>query len=72
MKATPAAQRNLRNRLWKHSKYKTLYTGHYIYVKKGALVERVFMLRGVKGNGHQHNISFESHEAAKKIGWTSI
>ena len=56
---------------WKHGeKFKTRsYVGKYNRTVTG---ERVFELRYKLKSGKQHNISFESHQAAKKAGWKKI
>lgn len=53
--------------MWKHKKYPSrVYKGTYRFVKG----ERDFVLFGtIPKSGKTHNISFESHEAAKKLGW---
>lgn len=51
---------------WKHKKYKSrTYFGRYAQ----AFGERVFILTCFLRNGQFHNITFESHEAAKSLGW---
>lgn len=53
---------------WKHKKYpKKIYQGNYgIDSKK----ERVFILARIKDR--PHNVTFESHEAAKTLGWKKV
>ena len=52
--------------VWKHKKYRgRIYFGRYRYDRK----ERVFVLTAVLRTGKKHNITFESHEAAKDSGW---
>lgn len=48
---------------WKHPKYKGLYRGSYERDKKG---ERVFVLSCEKP---VRNVTFESCQAAKALGW---
>lgn len=47
--------------MWKHKKYKTKFKGSYERDKKG---ERVFIL-----NSGKRRITFESWQAAYKLGW---
>lgn len=50
--------------MWKHSKYKNrAYTGHYLWIGK----ERVFALINRE---KEHCISYESHQMAKRDGWS--
>jgi hypothetical protein len=46
--------------IWHHAKHKGDYESCYTYLGK----ERLFQL--TKGD---HVVSFESHQAAKKLGW---
>jgi hypothetical protein len=48
---------------WKHSMYRGNFLGTYERDKRG---ERVFVLKGNK------NVTFESHEAAKRLGWKKV
>lgn len=48
--------------MWGHKKYKTKFKGSYERDKKK---ERVFILTGSK------RITFESWQAAKKLGWSN-
>lgn len=51
--------------LWTHKKFKKReYEGTYRYVAD----EREFVLKSVT-KGQKHNVTFESHEAASKLGW---
>jgi hypothetical protein len=49
--------------IWKNKKYPGTYTGHYVRDTDG---ERNFLL---KKEGGVRRITFESHQAAKKLGW---
>lgn len=52
--------------IWKHKKYRAReYNGHY----RRSWKEREFILTGLTADGKKHTISFESHEAAKSLGW---
>lgn len=54
---------------WVHCKYKARkYMGRYRY----AHGEREFILTALLRNGKTHTISFESHNAAKGLGWRKI
>lgn len=49
--------------MWSHKKYpKRSYIGMYLYLKG----ERVFELSCIE---RKHRITFESHQAAKSLGW---
>lgn len=51
---------------WTHKKYRSRkYVGHYRIVSG----EREFVLTALKRDGKLHNVTFESHEAAKELGW---
>lgn len=47
--------------MWTHPKYKTEFKGSYAKTAK----DRVFQLSSAK-----KTVSFESHQAAKKAGWS--
>lgn len=52
---------------WKLKKFKSRrYIGRYIYDRNN---ERTFVLECLLRSGRKHRISFESHEAAKMVGW---
>lgn len=54
----------MKGSIWKHKKYKARdYRGTY---RRNSDGEREFVLRCEKP---AHNVSFESHEAAKALGW---
>lgn len=56
-----------RHAVWSNKKFKTReYRGHYEY-RNG---ERAFALCAVLKNGKKVSEKFESHEAAKKLGWS--
>lgn len=59
---------------WIHKKYgKNEFAGSYARGLEGfAKKERAFVLSGVRASKPSHGIIivFESHEAAKKLGWT--
>ncbi len=53
---------------WMSPKHKTrVYVGTYRY----AYGEREFVLKSII-KGQQHNVTFESHEAAVKLGWKKV
>lgn len=62
------------SKLWVNKKYgKQQYLGTYVYGKVDSdKIERIFVLQGRNKAGKKHNVAFESHEAAKKLGWTKI
>jgi hypothetical protein len=49
-----------RRKYWYHKKYKKQFEGHYFWARK----QREFVLKA-----GSLEIVFESHEAAKKLGW---
>lgn len=52
---------------WTHKKYpKRKYEASYGYSFNTG---RTFLLRGLMKNGQVHGLAFESHEAAKALGW---
>ena len=56
-------------KIWHHKKYKNRnYIGAYRRAING---ERELVLTCTR-NGRQHNIVFESHEAAKAQGWRAV
>lgn len=60
---------------WENPKYKArVYSGSYetLVMKKGAVKERSFVLSTVLKNKKTHAVSFDSHEAAKKAGWSKV
>lgn len=50
--------------MWKHKKYKNEFKGSYRFSSG----EREFILTGIVSD-KVRNISFESHQAAKSLGW---
>lgn len=42
------------------------YNGHYM---RDVVGERVFVLTTIRQNGAVHNVTFESQQMAKKLGW---
>lgn len=58
-----------KKRAWKHKSHPGTFTGHYVRDADG---ERNFVLKRVldKQTGKKlRRITFESHEAAKALGW---
>jgi hypothetical protein len=59
-----------KKRSWKHKNHPGSFTGHYVRDADG---ERNFVLKRVLGDGipgkRLRRITFESHEAAKALGW---
>ena len=53
--------------MWKHKKYKSTFWGRYDRDKAG---ERVFLL--ITDGPWARRITFESWQAAKKIGWVKF
>ena len=57
-------------KMWTHTKYKARqYRGSYKYITKTGINERVFVLSYMDAKLKVHNISFDSWQAAKKLGW---
>ncbi len=58
-------------KVWTHKKYpKKFFNGSYAYAAtKAKTSERSFVLIEVTAKKNPKQISFESHEAAKKGGW---
>ena len=56
---------------WKHTEKNPTrtYVGKY---SRSLGDERIFELSSALKNGKIHTISFESHEAAKRVGWKKI
>lgn len=56
--------------MWNNKKHKSVagYRGNYFYLFPNKK-ERMFVLTGLKKNGDVHTITFESAQAAKKMGW---
>lgn len=56
---------------WFNKKYgKRKYVGSYAWgFISNPHTERVFVLKGDRKNKSQHVCVFESHEAAKRLGW---
>lgn len=60
-----------KNFIWRHKKYgKRNYESQYAIEQNTG--ERCFILRGKMKNGKTHNLAFESHQAAKELGWKSL
>lgn len=60
---------------WVNPKYKTrVYSGSYevTTMKKTKEKERTFVLATTLKNKKVHAVSFDSHEAAKKAGWSRL
>jgi hypothetical protein len=55
--------------MWKKKGKGLAYHGMYLRDVKG---ERVFVLVGVRSNKSVHNVTFESHQAAKSLGWVKV
>lgn len=56
----------MKKNVWLHKKYgKRQYSGSY-HIDDG---DREFILVAIKRDGKKHRVTFESHEAAKKLGW---
>lgn len=53
--------------MWQYKKQKTLFKGYYELDKAG---ERNFILVGTKSPFRR--ISFESFQAARKLGWVKV
>lgn len=51
---------------WKHKKFSNSFSGHYERDKRG---ERIFYLVEIKKKSTKRFITFESWQAAKKLGW---
>lgn len=52
--------------LWYHKKYKRSFIGKYELDSRG---QRIFTLEGYEARLKYNHIVFESHQAAKKLGW---
>ena len=58
---------------WKHKKYKArVYVVSYEFSSYRGQKERNYVLTAVLRNGKAHNITYESHEAAKRDGWVKV
>ena len=53
--------------MWSNKKYKNLFKGSYRF----STGEREFILTGLV-SGKTRNISFESYQAAKSLGWVKV
>lgn len=51
---------------WYHKKYKRSFIGHYERDSQG---QRIFTLEGYGSKLKYNHLVFESHQAAKKLGW---
>lgn len=55
-------------RLWKNRKFAGKFEGHY---ERDSAGERVFVLKRRYGGSTMRKV-YESHEAAKAVGWKKI